>query len=282
MLFVWIELGAHKSVSDLRKIAGEKSNQTATQSIHQTKTHSQRMGVQLGPPTMVSTIDSIVWQDREIRFDVTPDLLHPRKGEFEIDSIDNIEDTKGNNGEKGVLVLTNLRIIWSCVRKPHLNLSIGYNAIVNITIHTANSRLKGHTQALFVLTKYGSQRFEFIFTNLSKNSPQLFTTVQSVYKSYESTKLYRDLKLRGAIVRDKSITLLPQEQMFNKVGGVWNLSSDQGNLGTFIITNVRVVWFADLAESFNVSIPYLQIVSACNQHYCLFFTFCNACSCMKS
>ena len=56
------------------------------------------------------------------------------------------------------------------------------------------------------------------------------------------------------------LLLLPQEQIYTKVPGVWNLSADQGNLGTFIITNVRLVWFADLAENFNVSIPYLQIV----------------------
>jgi len=35
----------------------------------------------------------------------------------------------------------------------------------------------------------------------------------------------------------------------------------QGNLGTFFVSNVRVVWHANLNESFNVSIPYLQIVS---------------------
>lgn len=34
----------------------------------------------------------------------------------------------------------------------------------------------------------------------------------------------------------------------------------QGNLGTFFITNVRIVWHANMNESFNVSIPYLQIV----------------------
>lgn len=53
--------------------------------------------------------------------------------------------------------------------------------------------------------------------------------------------------------------MLPNEQMYNKVPGVWNLSSDQGNLGTFFITNVRLVWHANLAENFNVSIPYLQM-----------------------
>ena len=37
----------------------------------------------------------------------------------------------------------------------------------------------------------------------------------------------------------------------------------QGNLGTFFITNVRIVWHANMNDIFNVSIPYLQIVSAC-------------------
>src|SRR3989338_4409922 len=129
--------------------------------------------------------------------------LMPRKGEFEIDSIGSIEDTKGNNGERGALVITNLRIIWTSLRNPKLNLSIGYSAVLSVTIHTANSRLRGHTQALFVLTKFSCSRFEFIFTNLVKGSPRLFTTVQAVYRAYETSRLYRDLKLRGAIVREK-------------------------------------------------------------------------------
>lgn len=46
-----------------------------------------------------------------------------------------------------------------------------------------------------------------------------------------------------------------------QVNGVWNLSSEQGNLGTFFVTNVRLVWHANLVETFNVSIPYMQIAS---------------------
>lgn len=80
-------------------------------------------------------------------------------------------------------------------------------------------------------------------------------------RSYESTKLYRDLKLRGAIVQDKKLIILPNEETYNQLSGVWNLSSEQGNLGTFIVTNVRLVWFANMAENFNVSIPYMQMVS---------------------
>jgi hypothetical protein len=33
-------------------------------------------------------------------------------------------------------------------------------------------------QALYVLTKFNGSRFEFIFTNLVKDAPRLFTTIQ--------------------------------------------------------------------------------------------------------
>ena len=42
---------------------------------------------------------------------------------------------------------------------------------------------------------------------------------------------------------------------------MWNLSSDQGNLGSFFLTNVRLVWHANLASNFNVSLPYMQVKS---------------------
>ena len=37
--------------------------------------------------------------------------------------------------------------------------------------------------------------------------------------------------------------------------------SDQGNLGTMIVTNVRVVWYANMNDLFNISTPYIQIAS---------------------
>lgn len=37
--------------------------------------------------------------------------------------------------------------------------------------------------------------------------------MQAVFRAYETTKLYRDLKLRGAIIRDKTLNLLPHEQV---------------------------------------------------------------------
>jgi len=78
---------------------------------------------------------------------------------------------------------------------------------------------------------------------------------------YQRTYLYRDLKLRGAIVQAGQLVILPDEEVFSHVQGVWNLSSDQGNLGSFVVTNIRLVWFADANETFNISLPYLQIES---------------------
>lgn len=79
-----------------------------------------------------------IWQDREIRFDVPLPLvfylvlycnscyysaMELRKGEILVDSIDSVEDTKGNNGEQGCLTITNLRIIWASSKYPKTNLS---------------------------------------------------------------------------------------------------------------------------------------------------------------
>ena len=47
--------------------------------------------------------------------------------------------------------------------------------------------------------------------------------------------------------------------MQTKYLGVWNLSAEQGNLGTFVITNIRLVWFAQMSENFNVSLPWAQV-----------------------
>lgn len=47
------------------------------------------------------------------------------------------------------------------------------------------------------------------------------------YRAYQSSKIYRDLKLRGAIVKEKQLRILPLESIYTTVDGVWNLSSDQ-------------------------------------------------------
>nr|XP_060634695.1 Bardet-Biedl syndrome 5 protein isoform X2 [Anolis sagrei ordinatus] len=168
-----------------------------------------------------------LWEDRDVRFDISPQQMKMRPGEVLIDCLDPIEDTKGNNGEKGRLLVTNLRIIWHSIVLPRVNLSVGYNCFVNTTTRTANSKLRGQTEALYILTKCNNTRFEFIFTNVVPGSPRLFASVIAVHRAYETSKMYRELKLRCALIQNKQLRLLPKEQVYDKINGVWNLSSDQ-------------------------------------------------------
>jgi Protein of unknown function (DUF1448). len=45
-----------------------------------------------------------------------------RPGEKILDKLDAVEDTKGNGGDKGRLVITNLRVIWHSLTMPRVNL----------------------------------------------------------------------------------------------------------------------------------------------------------------
>ena len=148
---------------------------------------------------------------------------------------------------------------WKCSRSR----SLDYPCNHFDAIYKQKRSFNGHflfSDALFILTSTPKQRFEFIFTDYGMN-PAHFSSVFEIYKKYQSTSLYRELKLRGAILTDGQLGILPQEQVYKQLNGVYNLSSDQGNLGCFIITNIRLVWFADANESFNISLPFMQMVN---------------------
>ena len=53
-----------------------------------------------------------LWQDREIKFDIDKYDLAERPGERVLGYFDPVEDTKGNNGQRGFMRITNLRLIW--------------------------------------------------------------------------------------------------------------------------------------------------------------------------
>lgn len=49
-------------------------------------------------------------------------------------------------------------------------------------IDTLFQKLRGQTEALYILTKSNNTRFEFIFTNVVPGSPRLFTSVIAVHR----------------------------------------------------------------------------------------------------
>lgn len=55
-----------------------------------------------------------------------------RNGEKVIDRLEFVEDTKGNSGDKGVLVITNLRSIWHSMTFARISLcKTNYIIILN-------------------------------------------------------------------------------------------------------------------------------------------------------
>lgn len=254
-------------------------------------------------PSPKSDGPNSVWQDREIKFDVHAKLLALRPGEIVVDVLAKVEDTKGNNGDGGSLTVTNLRLIWRSARSKRANLSVGLGTITSMHVKQASSRLRGATDSLYVMTKCNGGRFEFIFTNLEVSTGgtawRSFLTVQHVHRSYDATKLFRELKLRGALISNEELKLLKGEEVYNKIGGVANLSnqvrdactksggtpcrpgypslfthslaskhclfllliSQRGNDGVLHLTNVRLVWHAEHSPNFNASIPYTQMAS---------------------
>ncbi|XP_064401569.1 Bardet-Biedl syndrome 5 protein homolog isoform X2 [Halichondria panicea] len=167
-------------------------------------------------------------------------LLQMRAGESVIDYLSQVEDTKGNNGHRGKLFVTNLRVIWTSADYQRVNLSIGYHTVTSVTTKRVNSKQRGTTEALYLMTKVDKTQFEFIFTNLVPDSPRLFSTVMSVYTAYETSKPYRELKLRSALLGEsKELKLLPREQLYTKLNGesvvCWLL------VGTCAVTRATLV-----------------------------------------
>lgn len=103
---------------------------------------------------MSSTSNDYIWQDREIRFDTSARNLENRAGEYIIDTINSVEDTKGNNGERGSLVVTNLRVLWISHRSTRTNLTIGLGTTLSITVRNAKSKLKGSTQGALEVEEF--------------------------------------------------------------------------------------------------------------------------------
>lgn len=58
----------------------------------------------------------------KLRFFCSSKALKMRNGEKIIDRLEFIEDTKGNSGDKGVLVITNLRAIWHSMTLARISL----------------------------------------------------------------------------------------------------------------------------------------------------------------
>ena len=214
--------------------------------------------------SLINYEEYYIWQEREVRFDVSKKEISLRKGEKCLDTVSNIEDSKGNNGDVGCVMFTNLRIVWFCVENLKLNLSIGYDCIINSDVKPITSKVSGESMALFIKVKFGSNRFEFVFNAVANPSPQLFNTFTYVIRLYEHTRSYRDVKLKSHILNDKNLIKLNMEEILFGVKNVSLIVYVKGeeviyNNGELLVSNIRVVWFSPNNENINLSLPWIDI-----------------------
>ena len=88
----------------------------------------------------------------------------------------------GNNGQRGFLRLTNLRMIWEAHKAYRVNLSIGFKNIINVTQKTVQSKLRGNIHALHVLAKGASSRFEVTLPPQNWINMKIFSLFSPVLK----------------------------------------------------------------------------------------------------
>ncbi|KAI8615980.1 Bardet-Biedl syndrome 5 protein [Chytriomyces sp. MP71] len=211
------------------------------------------------------------WQHQEIRIDSSESALRLVPGETLVRTFPNVQDKKGSNGEDGSLTVTTLRLIWRSKRNRRGNLSIGHDCIYLLSSTPEHSVVHGRNELLHVEAKFAGTRFEFVFRAPTQHTQEggcggdaagsLAAVAGRLHTSFVETRIYRDLRVKSAIVTDGELDLLEFETVHAQIQGVVNVSSDKGVLGRIVFTNIRTVWFSTLTGSSNISLPYLQIAS---------------------
>jgi len=176
-----------------------------------------------------------------------------------VDLISNVTDTKGSQ-QKGMLTVTNLRMIWVEAKRGQ-NISIGFNATTKMAVRNSRSLLHGASKALIICTVLKGLHFEFVFAfrEAGQKHHRVFHRAMAAYRSYDASRIFRELRIQAAIIRDHELTLLSGEEVVSRVKGVWNLSSNRGSLGVLVATPIRLVWHSTTVDMSNASIPWIQV-----------------------
>lgn len=196
--------------------------------------------------------------DREIGFDIPLSYLKPSTGETFMAQIQRVFDEKGNAGVVGKVQFSNQRMIWFQRSDAKMNLSIGYDTIIKNTLLDSQTKGGGTCYKLTLKSYFQLHNYEFkFFTEDEVKNPFLDFLV--IFKAYEQSKGYRDLKIRGLVMKNDNQILLDREKVINKHSNIWKMTKEDGTLGKFILTNIRILWQDNASDNFNMSIPYIQI-----------------------
>ncbi|XP_049845349.1 Bardet-Biedl syndrome 5 protein homolog [Schistocerca gregaria] len=116
------------------------------------------------------------------------------------------------------------------------------------------------TQVLCLLTYDSPFHREYVFKNCN-NLYDLdhIKVLLDIFRAYTSTRSYHEVLNNCDFIEDSQLKVLPSEEIISCVDGVWNLNYVERPLGTFMLTNIRAVWFAYENETNNLSVPFLCV-----------------------
>lgn len=206
--------------------------------------------------TRVSPEDYPSTKDCQVRLFQDPSETRLIPGETSVAIISRVEDVKAHPGQYGQGQVTNIRFIWYLQKMPTVNASIGFNNIQNYKIQISTQSLNGGTETLFIHAKDSDKSYEFIF-QVAKASTSVFRFFEMALKNYLSSLLFREQRLRSAIINNGSLVLLPNEQVMMQIDGISNFSGDVAKIGSAMVTNLRFIWYSEIVSNFNVSIPLI-------------------------
>ena len=211
-----------------------------------------------------------IWQDHQVLFNCSKSEFIFGNGEETYKTMSNIEDLKGN--EIGTFIFTNLRLIWYNNKNPKINQSIGYDCIENLEKKTSDSMMTGQSNILSINCKVDKSRYELEYRHLSDTKNDPFINLNNILKLYEEGRIYREMKQNTEDILDKenkNLMLLKTEKIMDSYKNISlninnesdTINSKVGNTGTLYLTNIRLIWINDKKDTFNLSLPYIQISS---------------------
>mmetsp|Transcript_8570 Transcript_8570/g.19033 ORF Transcript_8570/g.19033 Transcript_8570/m.19033 type:complete len:786 (-) Transcript_8570:138-2495(-) len=203
-------------------------------------------------------------RDQQLVFNLSRLLRDLRAGgEQEILRLDGVKDVKGHWSRAGLMLLTELRLIWYLPSRGFRSISVGYGRIEEVEVTT----LWDHVPALKITAQADRAKYyEFIFrtaASTSKELHDLHASIMGALQAYWWARSYNlcRLRQRELFVHNSNhpeLAVLPLEEVEEVFPNILNFGARQEDLcGCLILTNCRVVWALDRDQStYNVSVPH--------------------------
>ncbi|KAH0570117.1 Basal body protein [Spironucleus salmonicida] len=216
-----------------------------------------KQSFQLAYPDRLLTIDG---DQSSLQLVTNEKAQYQTKNVVDLCSGKNLTDVS----RQGTLVLTNIRIIYTLDSDTSINMQIGYGCVQKILVGNIDSKQASdkkqiiqQDRSLVIHCTFNKSIFRFEF--LPRGSKTIFELFQSLYRAYDTSKLYRKLRIRQAVTQNSLLFSDEFSEISLKDTVVLSPLSPIAVPGTLIFTNFRLFWHAQNSIQFNISAPFLDI-----------------------